>query len=166
MQCDETISHMVTEGRSYFRTLRNACVTAGKPHDCRQNVPWLLWNALLTTPYVSEHFKYMFLVARNLYEMFVLYRGEHTNPALNCWHLKWSTSISCDGHKHTVGRRPVLGQVSRQPALDVIASRNTGVGGGDVGVQPHPCETWAFTNLQNRKLLAAHRAKSLFSRNK
>jgi len=34
MQCDETNSHMVTAGRSYFRTLRNACMTAGKP-------PWL-----------------------------------------------------------------------------------------------------------------------------
>jgi len=30
MQSDETISHMVTAGRSYFRTLRNMCVTAGK----------------------------------------------------------------------------------------------------------------------------------------
>jgi len=30
MQCDETISHMATAGRSYFRTLRNACVTASK----------------------------------------------------------------------------------------------------------------------------------------
>jgi len=30
MQCDEIISHMVTAGRSYFRTLRNTCVTAGK----------------------------------------------------------------------------------------------------------------------------------------
>jgi len=30
MQCDKTISHMVTAGRSYFRTLRNAFVTAGK----------------------------------------------------------------------------------------------------------------------------------------
>jgi len=30
MQCDETINHMVTAGRPYFRTLRNACVTAGK----------------------------------------------------------------------------------------------------------------------------------------
>jgi len=29
-------------------------------HDCRQNLPWLLWNALLTTPYVSEHYKYSF----------------------------------------------------------------------------------------------------------
>jgi len=46
-------------------------------HDCRQNIPWLLWNALLTTPYVSEHYKYTFLVARDLYEMFVLYRGKH-----------------------------------------------------------------------------------------
>jgi len=27
---------------------------------------------------VSEHYKYMFLVARDLYEMFVLYRGKHT----------------------------------------------------------------------------------------
>jgi len=44
-------------------------------HDCRQNIPWLLWNALLTTPYASEHYKYIFLVVRDLYEMFVLCRG-------------------------------------------------------------------------------------------
>jgi len=30
MQCDETISHMVTAGRPYFRALRSACATAGK----------------------------------------------------------------------------------------------------------------------------------------
>jgi len=30
MQCDETISDMVTAGRSYFRIPQNACVTAGK----------------------------------------------------------------------------------------------------------------------------------------
>jgi len=30
MQCDETISHKVTAVRSYFRTLRNACMTAAK----------------------------------------------------------------------------------------------------------------------------------------
>ena len=47
-------------------------------HDCRQNIPWLLWNAHLTTLYVSEHYKYMFLVARDLYEMLVLYTGKHT----------------------------------------------------------------------------------------
>ena len=47
-------------------------------HDCRQNIPCLLWNALLTTRYVSEHYKYMFLVARDLYVMFVLYGGKHT----------------------------------------------------------------------------------------
>jgi len=135
-----------------------------KPHDCRQNIPWLLWNALLTTPYVSEHFKYIFLVARDLCEMFVLYRGKHTTRRSTVG--IWSTSISYAGHEHTVGRRPVLGQVSRQPALDVMASRNTGVGGGDVGVQTHPREIRAFTNLQNRKLLEAHRAKSLFSSNK
>jgi len=41
MQCDETISHMVTAGRSYFRTRRNACVTAGKIyHGCFEMLSW------------------------------------------------------------------------------------------------------------------------------
>jgi len=48
MQCDETISHMVIAGRSYFRTLRNACVTAGKTamtagklyHGCFEMLSW------------------------------------------------------------------------------------------------------------------------------
>ena len=52
--------------------------SAKRVRDCRQNIPWLLWNALLTTRYVSEHYKYMFLVARDLYDMFLLYRGKHT----------------------------------------------------------------------------------------
>jgi len=50
-----------------------------KHHGCRQNKLRLLWNALLTTPYVSEHYKYMFLFARDLYKMLVLYRGKHTS---------------------------------------------------------------------------------------
>jgi len=41
MQCDETISHMVAAGRSYFRTLRNAWVTAGKIyHGCFETLSW------------------------------------------------------------------------------------------------------------------------------
>ena len=48
MQCDETISHMVTAGRSYLRILRNACVTAGKTtmtagkiyHGCFEMLSW------------------------------------------------------------------------------------------------------------------------------
>ena len=41
MQCDETISHMVTASWSYFRTLRNACVTAGKIyHGCFEMLSW------------------------------------------------------------------------------------------------------------------------------
>jgi len=41
MQCDETISHLVTAGRSYFCTLRNACVTAGKIyHGCFEMLSW------------------------------------------------------------------------------------------------------------------------------
>jgi len=48
MQCDETINHMVTAGRSYFRTLRNACMTAVKTtmtagkiyHGCFEMLSW------------------------------------------------------------------------------------------------------------------------------
>jgi len=48
MHCDETISHMVTAGRSDFHTLRNACVTAGKTtmtagktyHGCLEMLYW------------------------------------------------------------------------------------------------------------------------------
>ena len=41
MQCDKTTSHMVTAGRSYFCTLRNACVTAGKIyHGCFEMLSW------------------------------------------------------------------------------------------------------------------------------
>jgi len=104
-----------------------------KPHDCRQNIPWLLWNALLTTPYVSEHFKYMFLVARDLYEMFVLYRGKHMTgaqrlafevkyeyivrqprtyrgPAACTWASFQTTGAWCDGFsKHWCRRRGCKG---------------------------------------------------------
>jgi len=52
--------------------------SAKRVRDCRQNIPWLLWNALLTTPYVSERYKYMFVVPRDLYQIFGLYRGKHT----------------------------------------------------------------------------------------
>jgi len=47
-------------------------------HGCRQNKLQLLWNALLTTLYISKHYKHMFLVARDLYEMLVLSRRKHT----------------------------------------------------------------------------------------
>jgi len=48
MQCDETIGHMVTAGWSYFRTLQNACATAGKTimtagkiyHGCFEMLSW------------------------------------------------------------------------------------------------------------------------------
>jgi len=48
MQCDETIRNMVTADRSYFRTLQNACMTAGKTtmtagkifHGCFEMLSW------------------------------------------------------------------------------------------------------------------------------
>ena len=41
MQCDKTISHMVTAARSYFRIQRNACVTVGKiNYGCFEMLSW------------------------------------------------------------------------------------------------------------------------------
>jgi len=74
MQCDETISHMVTAGRSHFCTLRNACVTAGKTTMTAGKIYRGCFEMLSCTPYVSEHYKYIFLVARDLHEIFVLYK--------------------------------------------------------------------------------------------
>jgi len=62
---------------SFPHSAKRVCDCRQNHHGCRRHISWLLWNALLTTPYVSEHYKYMFLVARDLDEMFVLYRGKH-----------------------------------------------------------------------------------------
>jgi len=110
----------VTAGRSQFRTWRNACDCWQNHHGCRQNKLRLLWNALLTTPYVSEHYKYMFLFARDLYEMLVLYREKHTSrrSTVGIWSevRVYRTPI----HKYTVGRLSAVGQVSRQTAIEVL----------------------------------------------
>jgi len=87
-------------------------------HGCRLNKLQLLWNALLTTPYVSEHYKHMFLVARDLYEILALYREKHVTRRSTVGN--WSKSISYAGHEYTVGRRSELWQVSTQAAFDVL----------------------------------------------
>ena len=76
------------------------------PHECRQNLPWLLWNVLLTTAYVQSHYKCMFLVARDLYEMFVLYRGKHAtrSSTVGIWNeLRVYRALV---HEHIVGHSP------------------------------------------------------------
>ena len=117
--------------RSYFR-LQQADLNLAKRvrdcrqnhHGCRQNKLRLLWNALLTTPYVSKHYKYMFLVARDLYEMLILYRGKHTSwcSMVGIWSEVWVYRAPI--HKYTVGRRSAVGQVSRQPAIEVLTYLN------------------------------------------
>ena len=94
-----------------------------KPHACRQNLPWLLWNVLLTTAYVQSHYKYMFLVARNLYEMFVLYRGKHATRSSTVGIWNELRVYRAPVHEHIVGRLPTVGQVSRQTALDVFVEK-------------------------------------------
>jgi len=72
--------------------------------------PLLLWNALLTTLYIKLHDKSMFLLARDLYEMFVLYNRKHTTQRSTVGIWKWNTSILCTGHEYIVHRRFTDGQ--------------------------------------------------------
>jgi len=61
----------------------------------------------------------MFLVARDLYEMFVLCRGKHAtrSSTVGIWS---EVRVYCAlVHEHIVHRRSAVGQVSRQLALDV-----------------------------------------------
>jgi len=64
----------------------------------------------------------MFLVARDLYEMFVLFRGKHATRSSTVDIGSEVRVYRAPVHEYIVGRWPVLGQVSRQPALDVINS--------------------------------------------
>ena len=89
-------------------------------YGCRQNKLRVLWNALLTTPYVSEHDKYMFLVARDLYEMLILYRGKHTSRRSTVGIWSEVRVYRAPIHEYTVGQRSAVGQVSRQPEIEVL----------------------------------------------
>jgi len=119
MQCDETISHMVTVGRSYFCTLRNTCVTAGKTtmtagkiyHGCFE---MLSWPHCTSANIINICFWLLETCTKCSY-----FIEENIQPG--GWHLKWSTSISYAGHEYTVGRWSAVGQVSRQLALDVLS---------------------------------------------
>ena len=89
MQCDETISHMVTAGRSYFRTLRNTCMTAGKttmtvgkiyhgcfvmlswPHRMSANIInicfWLLETYTKCSYFIEENIRPSALIEENIW---------------------------------------------------------------------------------------------------
>ena len=62
---------------SYPQSAKRVRDSRKNRHDFRHNMPQLLWNSLVTILYVKFHYKYMFLVARDLHEIFVLYRGKH-----------------------------------------------------------------------------------------
>ena len=55
MQCDETISHTVTASWSYFRTWRNACVTAGKTSMAAGKINYVCFEMLSWTHRTSNH---------------------------------------------------------------------------------------------------------------
>ena len=80
-------------------------------HGCRKNKLWLLWNAFLTTPYVKSNYKYMFLVARDLYEMFVLYRGKHATRSSTVGIWSEVRVYRALIHEYIVGRLSMVGQV-------------------------------------------------------
>jgi len=94
--------------------------SAKRVRDCRQNIPWLLRNALLTTPYTKSHYKYMFLVARDLYEMFVLYRGKHTTRCSTVGIWSEVRVYRAPVHEYFVRRRSTVGQLPDNQRLKCL----------------------------------------------
>jgi len=119
MQCDETTSHIVTAGRSYFRTRRNACVTAGKttmtagkiyhgcfemiswPHRTSANITntcfWLLETCAKCSYFIEENIR---LGAQRLafevkYEYIVRRPRIHRAPAFCGWARFQTTGVRC-----------------------------------------------------------------------
>jgi len=120
-----SIIFRVTAGWSYADLISGYSRPILFPHsakrvrDCRQNKLRLLWNALLTTLYVNNIIN-MFLVARDLYEMLVRYRRKHATRSSTFGIWSEVQVYRAPIHKHTVGQWSAVGQVSRQPALDVL----------------------------------------------
>jgi len=61
----------------------------------------------------------MFLVAGDVYEMLVLYRRKHAMRSSTFGIWSEVRVYRAPIHKYTVDPRSAVGQVSRQPALDV-----------------------------------------------
>ena len=120
MQCDETISHMVTAGRSYFRTLRNACVTAGKttmtagkiyhgcfemlswPHRTSANIMntcfWLLEACTKCSYFIEENIRpgVQRLAFEVKYEHIVRRPRTYRGPAFCGWASFQTTGVRCE----------------------------------------------------------------------
>jgi len=62
----------------------------------------------------------MFLVARDLYKMLVLYRRKHVTQISTFGIWSEVRVYRAPIHEYTVGRRTAVGQVSRKLALDVL----------------------------------------------
>jgi len=90
----------------------------------------------------------MFLVARDLYEMFVLYRGKHTtrHSTVGIWSKVrvYRTPV----HEHTVGLRPALGQDNRRLMCCALLKRTTAITQAGFGSQTIRSGTVAFKTLR------------------
>jgi len=65
----------------------------------------------------------MLLVARDLFKMFVLYKGKHVTRSSTVGIWSEVRLYCAPVYKYIVGRRSAVGQVSRQPALDVLTKK-------------------------------------------
>ena len=107
IQCDETISHMVTAGQSYFPILWNACVTAGKTimtagriyHGCFE---MLSWPHRMSNNIINICFRLLETCTRCSY-----FAAENMRPRA------WSEVqvYRPPVHEYIMGRRSMFGQV-------------------------------------------------------
>ena len=119
MQCDETISHMITAGWYYFYILRNACVAAGKTtmtagkiyHGCFEMLSWphrTSTNIINTCFWLLETWtKCSYFVEENIrpgaqrlafevkYEYIIRQRWIYRGPVFCGWASFQTTGVRC-----------------------------------------------------------------------
>ena len=126
MQCDETISHFVTAGRSHFRTLRNACLTAGKNTMTAGKIKYGCFEILSWPQRTSNNIINIciwLLETCTKCSYFIEKKHATRSSTFGIW--SEVRVYRAPIHEYTVGRRSTVEQVSRQPALDVLATDRT-----------------------------------------
>ena len=148
---------MVTTGRSYFLTLRNACVTAGKTtrtagkicHGCFE---MLSWPHCTSNNNINICFWLLETCTKCSY-----FIEENIRPGTQ--RLAFEVRVYLTPvHEHTVGRRSALGQVSGQPALDVscLAQAHNSDNTGRFQESDHTIRNRRFQNIALRHRSRVH----------
>jgi len=113
MQCNETISHMVTAGRSYFRTQRNVCVAAGKTTMAAGKINYGCFEMLSWPHRTSNHIiNICFWLLETCMKCSYFNRGKHVTRGSMVGIWSEVCVYRAPNYEYIVGRRSTVGQVT------------------------------------------------------